>query len=105
MRKTARKMAKTMSELQFQGHRMSSQGKLKDIPKKTNCAQKSTTPKNGKFAVTRSRKVLRTLGVQTFLAAGWSVASEQGMMWFEWSEQSGCSPGWRRGWSQKVWGP
>lgn len=68
-------------------------GEMKHIPKNTNCAQKSTTPKNGKFAVTRSRKVLRTLGVQTFLAAGLSVASEQGMMWFGWPEQSGCSPG------------
>lgn len=56
-------------------------GSGNDLPKKTNWAQKSTTPKNGKLSVTRFRNVLTTLGVQTFLAAGLLANSEHGRIW------------------------
>ena len=51
-----------------------------DLPRNTNCAQKSTTPKNGKFTVTRFIKVLTTLGVQTSFATGFSASSVQCLM-------------------------
>jgi len=52
------------------------------IPRKTNWAQKHTTPKNEKFTVILSRKVLTTLGVHTFLAAWDLDSSVQGRIRF-----------------------
>lgn len=59
------------------------------LPRKKNCAQKNTIPKNGKLRVMRFRKVLTTLGVQTRCAAGLSVLSEHGLIRSLLFEQSG----------------
>src|SRR5437764_7689432 len=83
----------------------SSTNASKKTPRKANCAQKSTTPKKGKFMVILLRKVETTDGVHTFLAAALSASSEHGRMWNVWFVQSGSSPGLSGGCAQYVCGP
>jgi hypothetical protein len=78
---------------------------LKSLPRKTNCAQKNTTPKKGKLRVTRFKNVLTTLGVHTWRAAGFSANSEHGLIRSSLLVQSGCSRGELEVRSQKVCGP
>ena len=78
---------------------------MRKMPRKANCAQKSTTPKKGKLTMMRLRKVLATEGVQTRLADPFSARSVHGTILFLLWEQSGCSPGCLGGRSQKVCGP
>lgn len=74
-------------------------------PRNANCAQKSTTPKNGKLAVMRLMKVLATLGVHTSCAASLVAVSAHGRIAPLSAAQSGCSPGWRGARSQYACGP
>ena len=62
---------------------------IKNTARNANCAQKARAPKNGKFNVTRLRKVETKLGVQTFFDTFSSDNSEQALMRFLWFEQSG----------------